>query len=51
MRKDRKEIEIQILTALFAFGFLALGMGGLGSQRLESDPNNMIRWQWDMDGF
>ena len=42
MRDDKKNIEFQILTALFDFGFLALVIGDLGSQRLEDDPSNMI---------
>lgn len=51
MRDDEKNIEFQILTALFGFGFLALVIGDLRSQRLEDDPSNMITWEWDMDGF
>lgn len=47
----RKDIEFKIWTALFAFGFLSLVIGGLGSQWLEGYPHNMIRWEWGMDGF
>lgn len=51
MRDDKKNIEFQILTALFDFGFLELVIGDLRSQRLEDDPSNMITWEWDTDGF
>ena len=51
VRDDKKNIEFQILTALFDFGFLELVIGDLCSQRLEDDPSNMITWEWDTDGF
>jgi hypothetical protein len=49
VRNNGKDVEFRILTALFAFGFLTLVIGGLHSPRLEGDPNNMI--SWDADDF